>query len=204
MRKRLSLFAMVAVAALAVGFLLGRPTSSSGEEPQPQPMPLVLERVQALGELHTARYTYQNVFEHRTSRRPEAWTQYVPGVPQLVTASTRNSALLGVTGYVEAGIDLSQARVEDDALILPAPKVYRPHVDAKVHRHRAGMFWSDPNIALKAVGLTEARLKTAAVEQGILEQAKSNAEAQLLALLPEVARYRIVFEDSLANDPSRA
>jgi hypothetical protein len=156
---------------------------SSGDEAQPTPMPLLLQKVQALGELHTARYTYQHVFEQQTSRKPQEWAQAVPMVASLVRASTTNSGLVSATAQVEAGVDLSQAKLEGSTLIVPKPHVYRPAVEARMHEVRRGLLWRDDNLALTAVGAMETRVRTAAVEQGILTEAEKNARKQLQTLL---------------------
>jgi hypothetical protein len=196
MRPWVRVIGVGVVVAVGTAVLLQRPAQSHVEV-QPAPMPLVLEQVQVLGELHTARYTYQNVFEHRSSRQPEEWTRYVPGAASLVRASTRNTALVGITGQVEAGVDLSKARLDEGdskRLILPAAKIYRPHVDAKVYKHRSGALWNDANLPLKAVAATEERLIVAASKQGIVTEAEKNAREQLRVLVPELAGYEIVFD----------
>jgi len=152
------------------------------------PAPLVLEKVQALGELHTARYTYQNVFEHATSRRPAEWATYVPGASSLVRSSTQNTALVEVHGDVEAGVDLSKAHLEqtpgqNPRLILPHAVVYRPHVDAVLHDVKVGFFWRDDNIGLEAERNARLRFRQAAKEQGIVAQAEKNVKSQLAAIV---------------------
>ncbi len=185
----------IAGGALVFGFLfLGR--GNRAEEAQPLPMPLILQKVQALGELHTARYTYQHVFEQTSSRTPEEWTNYVPGAPSLIRASTRNSALVSATAEVEAGVDLSKAKFRDNVLVLPKPNIYRPKVDARVNNARPGVFWRDNNLALRAVNSMEVRVRQAAAEQGILSEAERNARKSVTTLLADVGTksFTIVFE----------
>jgi hypothetical protein len=151
-------------------------------------MPLLLTMVQGMGELHSARYTYENVFEYETFRQPAKWVSYVPGGESLVQSTTRNSALVSVNGTVEAGVDLRRATMEKrpDGTItvtLPQPKVYPARVETRLHKHRVGAFWGDPNIALKAERTAAARFTGAAVEQGILEKAKTETEETVVRLL---------------------
>ena len=149
-------------------------------------MPLILKSVQSLGELHAARYSYTQVFEQQTARRPEEWTRYVPGLGGLVTASTRNRALVSATANVEAGVDLSKASFRQVGgqrqIVLPRVQVYRPQVDAKIHSARPGLFWRDDNIALAAVRATEARVREAAISQGIAREAESNVRKRVATL----------------------
>ena len=186
----------LAAGATVIGVVFLASHSASREEAHLAPGPLVLEKVQALGELHTARYTYQSVFEHATSRQPAEWATYVPGGASLVRASTQNSALIEVHGDVEAGIDLSKAHMEHVAganqrLILPHAVVYRANVDAVVHDVKRGLFWRDENIALDAERDARFRLRQAARQQGIVAEAERNVRPQLAAIVS--ANVDVVF-----------
>jgi len=176
--------ASVAVAAFA--FLANRAAEPEGISPRP--MPPVLQQVQALGELHTARYTYQNVFEHRTAKEPRDWVRYVPGGASLVRATTENRALVEVHGRVEAGVDLGKAKMIRSAdqsakLVLPRAQVYRPDVDARIFDAKSGLMWRDQNLALKAVDAAKERLMAAATAQGIRDQAEKEAAKRVGSLL---------------------
>lgn len=178
-----------ALGVVALGaFFLGRGTASE-EALRPTPAPPILERVQALGELHTARYTYQNVFEHATARKAAQWAAWMPGASSLVRNATRNTALVEVHGEVEAGVDLSHARLDHPVgqaprLILPHATVYRPQVDTKLHTVRPGAFWRDDEIALDAERDARSRLQQAALQQGIIAEAERNAIAQVTRVVP--------------------
>lgn len=183
LKTQLALGTVAVVAAFA--FFAGR--GSSMEALRPTPAPPVLEKIQALGQLHTARYTYQNVFEHATARETADWARNIPGVESLVQNSTRNSGLVQVHAEVEAGVDLAKAHLENrpgqaPRLVLPHAVVYRPQVDAKVYDVRRGMFWRDDNFALNAVTDAQIRLRTAARQQGIVRTAEENAVKQIREL----------------------
>jgi hypothetical protein len=170
---------IVALVALPVALRL---LNSDDREVGPPKMPPVLVMVQSLGELHTARYSYENVFEYETHRQPAGWFGALPGGASLVRSTTRNAALVSVQGTVEAGLDLRSARTERKAtgetvVVLPSARIYDPAVRAKLHHHRVGAFWADENIALKAEQDAASRFRNAAMEQGIL--GKANEEARL-------------------------
>jgi hypothetical protein len=155
----------------------------------------VLERVQALGDLHTARFTYENVFEHATEREAQDWTGSIPGVASLVSAATRNTALVGVNVEVEAGVDLSKAKLTRTALggtlRLPLPTVYKPQVDAHVYETRRGILWRDDNIAIDAITDAKVRMTRQARHDGIVREAEKNAISTLSGLFPDIAGHRI-------------
>ncbi len=174
--------ALVGIGLLG-GWMLFRGGTHLEEEAQPAPMPLVLEKVQALGNLHTARYTYQNVFEHISYRHAQDWAQRIPGFDSLVHNATRNSALVGVTAEVEAGVDLSKAKQEGSLIVLPPATIYEPQVHAHVYSTKRGAFWRDDNLALNAVDSAKERLIAAADSQKIRAEAERNAVSQVQNLL---------------------
>lgn len=149
--------------------------------------PTILQRVQALGDLHTVRYAYQNVFQVQSTCEPAGVLASFPGVPQIVHAATRNQALVSATGTVEAGVDLSQAKAEKTpagtVLILPLPRVYPPDVRLHVHEARPGAFWRDDNLAVHAIDEARTRFLNAGLRQGILAQAEQGARERVANLL---------------------
>ncbi|HVL40355.1 MAG TPA: DUF4230 domain-containing protein [Fimbriimonadaceae bacterium] len=185
MFKRLFARCWPALAVVGGAWLLFSRLGSPEPTHQLSAGPLVLERVQSLGELRTARYHYQNVFEYRTHRRAADWAKTV-GLSGLVQAATKNKALATLHGSVDAGVDLQQARILSQTplvLELPAPQIYEPIVDIDVHRTWVGAFWRDDNIGVKALREMKGRLKSAATSQGILQEARRGAETRVLELL---------------------
>lgn len=165
------------------------------------PLPIILTKIQSLGDLHTVQYSYNNVFDYETTRRPHAWADAVPGVGSLVRSSTRNRALFSATGTVEAGIDLSQVEVayegsgEDMVLViqLPQASTYRPHVTLSLHDSKPGMFWDDRRQVIKATAHVEREFAKASRKQGIREAAIENAEKAIRNLIEPIVDVPIEF-----------
>lgn len=184
--------AVVLLCLPAAWFLLGLANRDLAER-QPTPLPIVLESIQALGNLHTTRYAYNNVFEYTSSRQPQEWVERI-GMGGLVRGATRNRALVSAHGTVEAGVDLRKAQARYDltpggrrlVVTLPDPTVYKPHVEMKLHTARPGVFWRDDNLALKAQADAGERFVAAGREQGILESAREEARTQISTLLSGV------------------
>lgn len=157
----------------------------SGNEPDPTAAP-VLQRLQALGELHTARFEYADVVDHATYQEPQGLLASFPGADSLARATTENKALLDVRGSVEAGVDLRkmQAQVTPTGLriTLPAPHAYRPDVDTKLFSVKHGLLWHDDEVALGAVDEARARLATAARCQGLIQNAREQAVHRVRSL----------------------
>lgn len=147
---------------------------------------LILQQAQSLGELHTARFSYQNVFEYETSVEPARWVSYVPGGASLVESATRNDALVSAVGSVEAGVDLRSASVAHRGtsvvLTLPAPKLYEPTVRTWIRDVKGGLFWKDENLSSKASEAAKQRFREAAVRQGIYRKAFEEARNRVVEL----------------------
>lgn len=172
--------------ALPAAFLLGVGTFAIWPRtpvPTVAPEPMVLEKVQALGELHTARYTYRRVFETETSRPVAEWAQAIPGAASLVKSTTKNTALVSATINVEAGVDLGAAKKVGRWIVLPHARIYEPTIDGQVHQHKAGLLWRDDNIGLAAVAQAKRQAQEAAVKQGILNRAENEAVLRVRSLL---------------------
>lgn len=169
-------------AFVLLGFALAAPIAFHSRPESAVPAVLVLEKAQALGELHTAQYTYSQVLEHRTSRSAPDWAQALPGAQAVVVGLTENKALISATIEVEAGVDLGKVRLVGDTLTLPKPRLYRPTVHAVLHEHRPGVAWRDTGIALEAEREASARATQAAKESGILSRATEEAERRVSVL----------------------
>ncbi|CAN5560644.1 hypothetical protein BH11ARM2_BH11ARM2_25000 [soil metagenome] len=182
MRKR-PLPILATIAALGVGLLLGGRFATRSDESTPWAGPLVLERVKALGDLHTVNHTYQRVFEYETAQDADGMWSAIPAASEIVHAATRNTALVSATGSVEAGVDLTKAHWEGQTLVLPTPKMYEPNVQLHVHDEKTGLFWRDVNLAPKATESARVEFRSAAIRSGILKTAQENAEKQVRALV---------------------
>lgn len=160
----------------------------------------LLERVQALGELHAVKYTYRDINEFESHREATPWLASLPGGSQIVGAATRNTAVMSYTGTVEAGVDLAKAKIlRTDGgvtVTLPQPKVYPVNVTASVHSVKRGVFWRDTNIATSAIEDAKVRLRETSIRQGILTEAKTNVKKQVGDLVRELsgASATVLFE----------
>lgn len=176
---------------IAIGGIISSFGRSGGETSQATALPLVLERVKAIGELHTVQHAYSQVFEFETARQPSEWASHIPGVESVVLAATRNKGLVSVAGTVEAGVDFAKARYERTgphlALVLPRSTVYPPYVEANVHRQADGWFWRDQNFGLKALDSAKSRFREASIERGILAEAEKEARTRVKAMLDPIA-----------------
>lgn len=108
-------------------------------------------------------------------------------------------------GYVIAGIDLSKIRAgditsEDGVLVVHLPKaeVFVATLDNEksyVYDRETGLLThGDINLETTARQAAEQQIEKAAMEDGILEQAQTNAEIYLESLLNELGYPEVAFE----------
>ena len=175
---------VTALALLGVGAYLG--SHHLGTPPRTdadRPFPPVLTKVQALGELHSAKYTYENVGDFETRQEPEEWAKFVPGATSLVHWATSNKATASYKGTVEAGVDLGKVREEDRlvggklkrTLILPNATMFEPQVTVRVSQVKDGLMWRDNNLVPSAEANVKEQYRDASLRQGILALAEQNA-----------------------------
>ena len=168
--------------ALALFSVVGH-RASSDHEANAAP---VLQRLRNLGDLHTARFEYADVVDHGSYQAPEGMLAALPGADALARATTGNKALVDVRGSVEAGVDLRRLQAISTPaglqITLPLPQMYAPEVDAHLFSVRHGLLWNDDEIALGAVAEAKGRLAQAARRQGLLDNARQQAQVRVRAL----------------------
>lgn len=174
-----------AAGALVVGaFVFGRATAPTARRAD-WAGPLVLEKVQALGDLHTVRHRYAQTFESSSAMEPAGAAGHLPGAPELIRATTTNVALVTANGAVEAGVDLRKARVEGGVIVLPRAKIYPVRVDVSLHDAKRGLFWRDASLPIRATHEAERRFRSAAETAGIRVAAEREAAARVERLVRE-------------------
>ncbi len=156
------------------------------------PSPLTIIRdVRSLARLETLQYTVEKVITAESG--------------QGVLSSLFGDKLIFVAhGQVIAGIDLSKMTPEDVkfgngllTLQLPAPEVFVTTLDndkSYVYDRTTGLLTKgDINLESAARREAEGEIEDAAIEDGILDLAKVNAEAYLTRLLKELGYPDVAF-----------
>ncbi len=180
------------------------PTSSPTPTPTltptttPTPRPLVIERIRAVSELVTVHYTVQKVVEG--SRENPAWT----GRVEKLLGISGQRVLLVAYGEVRAGLDLSQME-EDDIIIdgdqavvvLPMAEILSSKLDNEktyIYDYEKGIFTpEDPGLFDEVRQIAEKEIVEAALEDGILDKAQTNAQAYLLLLIHSLGFREVRF-----------
>lgn len=178
-------FAVIAVScAMAFGLFAG--FALRGATDRAPVRAVVLQKVTDLGELRLARHEFSQAATWESSRKAADWAVAIPGANEVVEALTRNQAVGEVTGHVDAGIDFSKAKIEIEGrtvrVSLPDPTVQETVVDANPIHLKAGLFWRNNDMASVAEADFQGVLRSAAVRGGILERARTNAEALVRGL----------------------
>jgi hypothetical protein len=152
----------------------------------------IINQIRPLARLETIQYTIEKVITAETG--------------QNALAPLFGDRLLFVGhGYVIAGIDLSKIRSEDIAfddgilvIKLPKPEVFVATLDndqSYVYDRETGLLThGDINLETAARQAAEDQIKKAALEDGILNQAQTNAEMYLESLLNKLGYTQVSFD----------
>jgi hypothetical protein len=148
---------------------------------------LVLKEMTVLGKLELSNFSFRDVIEQELVR------DYLPNP----------KAILIVQGEAIGCLDLTKIKPEDiaskdDTLIvhLPDPELcsYRiDHSKSKIYDIEYA-FMNEQSLINEAYTRAEAKIKQSALEMGILEQTKKNAELVLKPLLERISGKKVVLQ----------
>ncbi len=164
------------------------PTSTSSPTSTPTPRPVIIEHIRAASELVTVHYTVQKVVE--SFRENQMWTSRI----ETLLGVSGQRVLLVAYGEVRAGLDLSQIEEgdvivdgEQVAVVLPMAEILSSKLDNEktyVYDYEKGIFSpDDPGLFDEVRQIAEKEIVEAALEDGILDKAQTNAQAYLILLL---------------------
>jgi hypothetical protein len=162
----------------------------------PDPVTIIRE-VRALARLETIQYTVEKVITAETG--------------QGVFRSLFGDKLLFVAhGVVVAGIDMQKLQPEDLRIdngvlyvTMPDPAIFIATLDNQksyVYDRQTGLLThGDVNLETTARAAAEREIEKAAVEDGILDQARANGENYLYSLFTSLGYSEVIFEDRAGN-----
>jgi hypothetical protein len=146
---------------------------------------VVLQEIQSLGKLELVRYNFKDIVEH------EQIIQWMPNP----------KAVLIVQGEAVGCIDLTKITTSDvtsdtDTIVvhLPEPELcsYKiDHTKSKVYNTEF-VFMEEAKLVDEAYQQAEKQIQKAALEMGILEQTKQNANQILKPVLEKVSGKKVV------------
>ncbi len=175
--------------AIGCAFYVGRTVGSTGSTTLTQTQQtVILERIRAMGDLRTAEASYSDLIDHRSWQTPGAEWSAVPGVASLVRAGTENRHVVKTTGKVEAGFDLSQARIASTSpgsvVVFLPPVHYMVRIeDAQAVESKRALFWRNENGNFEAERAAKNLFLESAKQSRLSEDAERNAEKLLQVLL---------------------
>ena len=169
------------------GRLLGRSTEIDVSQPT------VVNKIQQLQRLETVVYTMDKVVSGEKEN---------PFLPNFLAG---DRLLMVVHGEVVAGVDFSALKSGDVAvkekkvvLRLPSAQVFSTRIDnerTKVYSRQTGLLVPvDPNLETQVRQEAERQLLQAALLDGILKTANTNARTTLTSLLQGLGFERVEFE----------
>ena len=167
---------------------IGRSCGNKPEKDTPETVTdhtIILQEVTALGRLELVKFNFKDVVEH------EVVKQWLPN-PR---------AVLIVSGEAIGCIDLTKIQLTDilanqtDTLViyLPEPELCVNkinHEQSKVYNVEYAMF-EEGQLVSEAYAKAEKQIGTSALQMGILEQTRENAEKMLKPLLEKVSGKKV-------------
>jgi hypothetical protein len=151
---------------------------------------MVLKEMTALGKIELANFTFRDVVEQ------ELKFDYLPNP----------KAILIVQGNAVGCIDLTKVKAEDvatkdDTLIvhLPDPELCHYSIDHKNSRiyDTQYAFMNEQTLLNEAYSRAQDKIKQSALEMGILEQTKKNADLILKPILEKISGKKVVLQYQL-------
>jgi len=154
---------------------------------------LVLEKMESLGKLELTKYQFQEIAEIQ---------QVGKEFYNLFKLENDSRAVLISRGEAVGCIDLTKMEVRHiqltgDTLIvqLPPPELcyFKLNLDkTTVYALETGLFTSEKTFIEKAYKTAEQQIRQSALQSGILQQAKENAEMLLKPLLEEISGKHVI------------
>ena len=154
---------------------------------------LVLKKMETIGKLELTKYQFQEVTEMQKVGKD---------FYNLFKLENDSRAVLISRGEAVGCIDLTKLRAEHlqetgDTLVvqLPPPELCYFKLDlenTRVYALETGMFTSEKDFIEKAYQTAEQQIRQSALQSGILQQAKKNAELVLKPLLEEITGKQVI------------
>src|SRR6218665_992043 len=151
---------------------------------------MVLKEMSVLGKIELANFTFRDVVEQ------ELKFNYLPNP----------KAILIVQGNAVGCIDLAKVKPEDvatkdDTLIvhLPDPELCHYSIDHKNSRiyDTQYAFMNEQTLLNEAYSRAQEKIKQSALEMGILEQTRKNADLVLRPILENISKKKVVLQFQL-------
>ena len=155
--------------------------------------PTIIEQVRALSKLETVNYNLQKVVSGESSGP----------LPDFLTS---DKILLVAQGEVVAGMDLGKLQSSDITvegqtvtIRLPETEILYSKIDndkTYVYDRQTGIFSKpDPNLETQLRQAAEKEIVQAAIEDGIMDKARTNAEQVLRTLITGLGYDDVIFSD---------
>ena len=152
--------------------------------------PSVVQSIRSLSRIETSQYTVERVLTGESTGALPPFTS--------------DKILFIARGEVIAGVDLQKLSEDDVQVVsgtvtirLPAPEILSSRLDnekSRVYDRQTGIFTkADPNLESQVRQRAEEEIKSAALEDGILDKARDNAETTLRTLLHSLKYDNVVF-----------
>ncbi|WP_276498773.1 DUF4230 domain-containing protein [Pontibacter litorisediminis] len=182
------------VILLSLGIFLWRTVSEYFGKPEAKAEPevvvnfnTVLTSVEDLGRMELVRYNFKDVVEYEKNV-----SRWVPNSKIMLIVTGEAVGCVDFTKITEADIEF-----QGDSLVqvaLPEPEICYYKIDQSKTKvfSKENTYFQDADLVQESYKYAEANVKKAALNSGILNQTKVNAEKVLKPILEEVTGRRVV------------
>ena len=193
----LSLLAIYFLMEKASGWFTNEPTAPQTEVTHN----IVLEEIERLGKMELVRYNFKEITELNEKNKPYLWMFNVPDSRVVVISHGEAVGCIDLSKITKEGI-MEQG---DTVLVrLPEPELCYYKLDmenTKIYAIEKQVYYKqESQLAEKALRLAEREMKNAALQSGILEQTRKNAETMLKPLLENISGKKVIFLDQLPEE----
>lgn len=154
----------------------------------------ILNSVEALGKMELVKYNFKEITELKEKNEKYLW---IFDVPDSEVVLITNGEAVGCIDLTK--ISYNDIEINEDAVIvrLPQPELcyYKLNLkNSKIYSVNKVVYYKDDKeIIEKAYKSAEEQIKEAALNSGILEQTKANAELILKPLFERIAGKKVLF-----------
>ncbi len=152
--------------------------------------PVILDSIQALGELRTQRMNFSQIITLESHRNAAPGWDRVPGVQWLVSTATKNHGMARVETSVDGVIDLKSAQVHRTpngwTVVLPDPKVEIKNAKVAMADARYSRWWQDFRLTERIEAEASGKALEIALSRGLAEQSRAQARQVLGKLFADL------------------
>lgn len=156
---------------------------------------LVLQEITRLGKLELVKYQFKDIVEYQKEQTSyQTFNQFLPKAKAALIVKGEAVGCIDFTKIKESDIVVQEKTL---SLFLPEPEICYfkvDHQNSKVYDVSNGYFVEEGQMVNEAYKAAEIQLRQSALESGILQKTKDNAQMILIPLFSKISSKKVVFQ----------